>query len=97
MFFMVFQSLSFLKLPNMLTSNFSAGEEIFNSDDYGIGFYLILNGSVHLDRNGVEEESLVLYPKMYFGEKNLLLEKSKGRSKYKGKRSAHLLQYWFLT
>ena len=57
--------------------NFSAGEEIFDSEDYGIGFYLILSGSVQLRKNGREEDSLVLYPKMYFGEKNLLLEKSK--------------------
>ena len=55
--------------------NFSAGEQIFHQDDYGIGFYLILSGSVLLEKN--EEESLCLYPKMYFGEKNLLLEKSR--------------------
>ena len=54
----------------MLTSEiFRQGKKYLIPSDYGIGFYLILNGSVHLDRNGVEEESLVLYPKMYFGEK----------------------------
>ena len=59
--------------------NFSEGEEILNENDYGIGFYIILSGSINVTKNSNknEDEPLTLYPNMYFGEKNLLLEKSK--------------------
>ena len=55
--------------------NFSKGEVVFESDDYGIGFYIVLSGSLEISSQN--RKKIKLFPKMYFGEKSLILEKAK--------------------
>ena len=71
-------------LNHMNLRNFSEGEYVFQADDYGMGFYIILSGSVDIITSKTKNEdsesfpqNITLFPTMYFGEKNLLLEKSK--------------------
>ena len=78
-FFKDFSDFELFDLINYVhIRNFSAGESIFSENDYGIGFYLVINGVVELSGEKLKSgQSIKLYPKMYFGEKNLLIDKSK--------------------
>ena len=78
----LFEDLSELEIFDLVQymhlRNFSAGEDVFTENDYGIGFYLVVSGSVELSASNSKGSNTVkLYPKMYFGERNLLLGRSK--------------------
>jgi len=69
----VFELIQYIHLRN-----FSAGEVIVAKDECGIGFYIMITGAAEVkNANNLQSETAELHSKMYFGEKNLLLEKSK--------------------
>ena len=75
--FVDFSELEIFELTKYIhVRNFSKGEVVFDSDDYGIGFYIILSGSIEITSNS-NDDKIQLYPGMYFGEKSLILEKTK--------------------
>ena len=78
----IFKDFSELELFDLVDCmhirNFSTGEQIITDDKYGIGFYLVVSGSLELkSKNKGVDHNITLYPKMHFGERNLLLDHNK--------------------
>jgi CRP-like cAMP-binding protein len=62
-----------LKVADALTAeSFKDGEVIIKQNDEGDKFYLILEGQVRVEKNGVETHNSPLEPWQYFGELALL-------------------------
>jgi len=91
----IFKDFSELELFDLVQyihiRHYSAGEEVVNENEHSMGFYLIISGEVELSSSLIsDEQKISLYPEMYFGEKNLLLDKCKSNMKICAKDNSTL-------
>lgn len=71
--------------------HFSVGEEVVSENDSSMGFYLIISGEIEINSPGFDDEQKIsLYPEMFFGEQNLLLDKRKSNLKIISKSNSIL-------